>query len=643
MKQYMKLAVSALLVALLMLAPNTVAAPALIGAVPMKTVNTTNAVVSTGADKTETARVSAPTQSKEVTINEETVSKWQDEDDIIYEPKQESITVLNDSSAYVNDALSVFFKEGTSEADKLAVVKSVDGEIVGEVGFMNQYEIKIARSDINEITAMCDELMTNESVEFASCTLANEYQEENIPDDPWGNNADWSENANYKYYSSNNWWIKAIDADKAWDYDDYFSHIKIGIVDSGFDLEHEDLQCKITFPSKFYEKRNAPTYHGTHVAGIIGAEHDNGIGISGVVKDCELVCVDWQANKDQGQKWNSEVRIMTGFINAVRSGAKVINFSLGSSGTIKNGTTDRYKFVKDIEAAYTSYIFAKLLQRGYDFICCQSAGNGVDMEDGSSFAVDASNNGTFCTITKENAVRFVAGVTPQDIVDRIIIVASAVYGGYNTYYQSNFSNGGSQVSICAPGSSIYSTYYNAEDEDFNYARLSGTSMAAPIVTGIASLVWSINQNFTGPQVKHFVCDIENTKYMVKDSSDETHLPEGEIPMVNAQLAVEAAIKANSTTGKVEGEVISSADEISVEIVNDASGEVYRVLVEDGKFVAELPEGDYTIVKVSETEYNEKFSVVKGETTVLEPITLGGIDTGVSEVAGTVISIMMDNV
>ena len=640
MKKYLKLAVSVLLVTLLMLAPNTVAAPALIGAVPAETVKVTENTAPAETDKTE---VVASSNEKEVTINSETVSEWQNEDDIIYEPEQESITVLDDSSAYVNDALSVFFKDGTSEADKQAVVKSVDGEIVGDVGFMNQYEVKIARSDINEITALCDELMENDAVEFASCTLANEYTDESIPDDPWGEYYSWSDTANNRAYSYNNWWIKAIDADKAWDYEDYFSHIKIGIVDSGFDTEHEDLQGKITFPSKFFAKRNAPTYHGTHVAGIIGAEHDNGIGISGVVKDCELVCVDWQANKDQDQHWNSEVRIMTGFINAVRSGAKVINFSLGSSGTIKNGTTDRYKFVKDIEAKYASYVVAKLLQRGYDFICCQSAGNGVDMKDGSSYAVDASNNGTFCTITKENAVKFVIGVTPEDILDRIIIVASAAFGGYNTYYQSYFSNGGSQVSICAPGSSIYSTYYNAEDEDYDYARLSGTSMAAPIVTGVASLVWSVNQNFTGAQVKHFVCDIENTKYIVKDSDDETHLPEGDIPMVNAQLAVEAAIKANSTTGKVEGEIVSTADEISVEIVNDASGEVYRVLVENGKITAELPEGDYTISKVGDTEYDEKFSVVNGETTVLEPIIISGIDTGVSEVAETVISVIMDNI
>lgn len=646
MKKYIKIILSALLAVSVAVTPVYVAAPSvnnektLSEPVSENTVEKITEEKAVGKEKTVEAKTEMP-DNKTVTISENTINELQTADDKVYEPEQESITELDDSSAYINDSFSVFFKEGATEEEKQAVVDSVDGEIVGEVSFINQYEVKIQRSELEEINSVCDKVMENECVEFASCTLAGRIEENSIPDDPWGYYADWSDSANFTNRSYNNWWIKAIDADKAWDYKDKFSHIKIGIVDSGFDTGHEDLQGKFTFPSRYFERHNAPGYHGTHVAGIIAANHDNGVGISGVVDDCELVCVDWKADTEQNQYWASNLRIMTGFINAVRSGAKVINFSLGSKKII-NGTTDKYKIIKDIEGKFFSYIMAKMLQKGYDFIVCQSAGNGTELKNGESYAVDASNNGTFCTVTKENAANFVIGVKPQDILDRIIIVASAAFGGWNNYYQSSFSNGGSQVSICAPGSSIYSTYYDEEDESHDYAYLSGTSMATPIVTGVTSLVWSVNQSFTGAQVKHFVCDIENTKYMVKDSLSETHLPEGEIPMVNAQLAVEAALKANGDTGIVEGEIVALDNSMKIEIVNNETDEVYRILPEDGKFTAQLPEGEYTVKNVGDIEYDELFSVVKGETTELEAFCPVGFNTDVSAITKIITETVLDN-
>ena len=531
MKKYLKLAISALLVLTLSIAPNTVTVPA------AKTVLSSN----TGTSITE--KLTEVKDEEIVTVDSRNAEELSDENDTFYEPEKESITVVDEKTAFINDAITVFFTDEASDEEKRDVIESVGGEIVGEADFLNQYEVKIKHSELEEITSLCDELMANENVEFATCTPMTDVQPNSIPDDPWTGYPDWDDDVLNSWYRPSNWWIKAIDADKAWDYQDKMSHIKIGLVDSGFDTEHEELKGKITFPSKFFEKHNAPDDHGTHVAGIIAAERDNGIGISGIVKDCELVCVDWHAQKEQKQYWISDLRIMSGFISVVRAGAKVVNFSLGSSSTIANGTVDRFRIIKDIEAQYTSYVVAKLIQAGYEFICCQSAGNGVDMKDGSSYAVDASNNGFFCTVTQKNAVKFVIGVKPQDILDRIIIVSSAQFNGYNTYVHSSFSNGGEQVSISAPGSYIYSLDYKEDTVESDYGYKSGTSMAAPVVTGVAALVWSINPDFTSAQVKHFVCDTENTKYTVEDNTDETHLPTGSVPMVNAQLAVEAALRA----------------------------------------------------------------------------------------------------
>lgn len=555
--------------------------------------------------------------AKAVKIDANNIAQFEDKDDVFYEPEEESISTLEDSTTYINDAITVFFSDDATLLDKKKVVKALDGEIVGKVDFMNEYEIKIERSDFYEINNLCDELMENDKVEFASCSLTEKITPDYVPNDPW-NLTDWDDDALDRRSLYSNWWIKATDTDKAWDYDEYFSDIDVGIVDSGFDPTHEDLEGKIVFPNEFFEKNNAPSYHGNHVAGIIGATQDNEKGLTGIVRDGKLVCIDWQANEEQGQKWNNSARIMTGFVNAVRAGAKVVNFSLGSSGTIKNGI-DRLQIVKDTQGKFNSYYIAKMLQRGYDFICCQSAGNGVYKNDKFAYAVDASNNGTFCPITVDNAVKTVKGVTPQEIVDRIIIVAAAKFTGFNTYEQADFSNGGSQVSICAPGYDIYSTYYKGDGKDYNYcsyAYLNGTSMAAPIVTGIASLVWSVNPSFTGAQVKHFVCDEENTKYEVADSSSKLHLPTGTMRMVNAQLAVEAAIKEcenyGTVTGRLEWAKITPSKVIDFTITSKETGMVYRLMTDTaGNFNAKLPAGSYTL-DLSGKKRN--FTVTEGENT-----------------------------
>ena len=141
-------------------------------------------------------------------------------------------------------------------------------------------------------------------------------------------------------------------------------------------------------------------------------------------------------------------------------------------------------------------------------------------------------------------------------------------------------------------------------------------MAAPIVTGIASLVWSVNPSFTGAQVKHFVCDEENTKYEVADSSSRLHLPTGTMRMVNAQLAVEAAIKEcenyGTVTGHLEWAKITPNKYIDFTVTNKNTDTVYRLMTDaTGNFSAKLPAGEYTL-KLEGKKCN--FTVAEGENT-----------------------------
>ncbi len=542
-----------------------------------------------------------------------------------YIPDDESVSLLKDGSAYVNDCISVYFADSASKKEKNEVINSLSGEILGRFDEMNLYQIGVKKSSFSSLNNLCESLMQKDCVEFATVSMAENTSQQTIPDDPWDSFWSWE---GVLVNSDSRWWAKAVEADKAWDYDSYFGKIKVGIVDTGFDTEHEDLEGRISFPNKGMEKHNIPSYHGTHVAGIIGAAPNNQKGITGLVWNSELVCVDWEPDENAEQNWNTSERILAGLVYAVTSGAKAVNFSLGSSSNIPNGTTDRYQIAKDTEAKLSSYVIAKLLQKGYDFLAVQSAGNGITLKNGEFYAVDSSNNGTFCCVTPENAVSIVDGVSPQDICDRIVVVGAAMYDNFGFYEMAKFSNGGSGVSVYAPGVDIYSTYTYEDDLSIHdgYAYLNGTSMAAPIVTGIASMVWSTNPDLTGAQVKKIICAEKNTPETVKDSKYDCHLPTGEGKLVNARLSVEDALSRLEGLGTAQGKIICEDTENGIAVpyvITDLnSGEVYRGITDkDGSYIKKLPSGEYTVSYNEDgTAYTRQFTVSAGESTDVSAVT-----------------------
>lgn len=479
-------------------------------------------------------------------ITTKTADELKEKNDVIYTPSKNEITVLKDGGAYVNDVIDIFFTDDASKKEINNVIKAIDGKAVGYVETLNEYEVKIKHSSANTISNTCDELIKNDNIEYATLSTVGQYSDMTIPQDPWNGTSDteWSDDASK---TNSNWWVKAVDGDKAWDYNEYYNNINVGIVDDGFDTEHEDLKGKITFPNSYFERTNRPNYHGTHVAGIIGADANNNTGISGLCWKSSLTCVDWEP--EGNQLWMPDLRIITGFVYTVKAGAKVVNFSIGDQSPILSGRNDRSKFILDATAKLYSYVMAKLIKSGYDYLVVQSAGNGLQFSNDDTHAIDAKNNGLFSAVTQDNAVSFVDGVTPKDIYDRILIVASVQNDEQKKYTLSSFSNYGSNISICAPGSLVYSTYYKNGSDNSTYAYLSGTSMAAPVVTAIAAMVWSVNSKFTAAQVKEIVCSRENTKYdVLPNQCDDSGV---QYRMINAELSVKKALELSGYTVTID--------------------------------------------------------------------------------------------
>ncbi|MEO9512854.1 MAG: S8 family serine peptidase [Flavobacteriaceae bacterium] len=202
--------------------------------------------------------------------------------------------------------------------------------------------------------------------------------------------------------------------------------------------------------------------HGTHVAGIIAAERNNGKGVNGVAKNVELMSLRAVPN---GDEYDKDIALAIRY--AADNGAKVINCSFGKS------------FSPNAEWVYDAIKYAATK----DVLIVHAAGN-----DGSD--LDDSEKPNYPNDHKYADTEFANNV----------ITVGALTSSYGSKVVANFSNYGKQnVDVFAPGDAIYSTLPN-NDYDFQ----GGTSMAAPAVSGIAALVRSYYPQLSASQVKQII-------------------------------------------------------------------------------------------------------------------------------------------
>ncbi|MDO6605582.1 S8 family peptidase [Arenibacter palladensis] len=199
--------------------------------------------------------------------------------------------------------------------------------------------------------------------------------------------------------------------------------------------------------------------HGTHVAGIIAAKRNNGLGANGVAENVEIMSIRAVPNGDEYDK-----DIALGIRYAVDNGAKIINGSFGKA------------YSPNAEWVYEAIKYAA----ENDVLFVHAAGNsGEDLDDPNNpnFPNDQINNG-------------------PEIADNVITVG-ALTSKYGSEMVASFSNYGLiNVDVFAPGDDIYSTMPNNE-----YDFQGGTSMAAPAVAGVAALVRSFYPKLSASQVK----------------------------------------------------------------------------------------------------------------------------------------------
>ncbi len=202
--------------------------------------------------------------------------------------------------------------------------------------------------------------------------------------------------------------------------------------------------------------------HGTHVAGIIAAQRNNGKGVNGVANNVEIMSIRAVPNGDEYDK-----DIALGIRYAVDNGAKVINGSFGKS------------FSPNAQWVYDAIKYAA----DKDVLIVHAAGNeGANLDDPNepNFPNDQVNNG-------------------PEISDNVLTVG-ALAPKYGSTMIATFSNYGKiNVDVFAPGDEIYSTMPGNK-----YEYQGGTSMASPAVAGVAALIRSQYPKLTAAQVKHII-------------------------------------------------------------------------------------------------------------------------------------------
>lgn len=266
-----------------------------------------------------------------------------------------------------------------------------------------------------------------------------------------------------------------IDAELAWDIETGSPDVWVAVIDTGVDRDHPDLDANVVPGMDFISGGDGlggetpgdgvdnngdgvpdqNVGHGTHVAGIIAAEANNGIGALGIAYNVTILPLRiFPTNGDTGATFSAIIDAVDYATNV--SEVKVISMSIGTT--------------------YQS----SLLQNAIDGAWAR----------GKVLIAAAANSNT--------------DLPYYPAAHNHVVAVAAINKSGN---KASFSNYGGWVDISAYGTGIYATYF-----DDSYAFLSGTSMATPLVSGCAALLFSANTDLTNEQCVQILTMYTNDVY-----------------------------------------------------------------------------------------------------------------------------------
>ena len=260
------------------------------------------------------------------------------------------------------------------------------------------------------------------------------------------------------------WALDSIKAEQAWKIAKANRSVTVAVLDAGCMVNHEDLKANIVDPYNAADGttnvapiRNDDYEHGTHVAGIVSGVTNNETGISGVSYNAKLMPV--RVTDDEGQADTATLLKAFEYVMGKRSSqnVRVINLSMSMVGSVDSDDG----LLKKIDQAYAKGIVT---------------------------VVAAGNSGSSARVPYDSY--------PGDYQKSVSVINLQQSGtGVSRSSTSNYNRPGTYCKkISAPGSNMCSTVPSSGSG--TYAMSSGTSMAAPVVSGVLALMFAANPSLS---------------------------------------------------------------------------------------------------------------------------------------------------
>ena len=330
-----------------------------------------------------------------------------------------------------------------------------------------------------------------------------------------------------------------MDVAEAWEKTKGSKEVIVAVLDTGVDYNHDDLKENMwngseyhgydfagdndgnnddnPMPDKPYDEKGH--YHGTHVAGTIGAVSNNNVGIAGVAQDVSIMAL--KVFRPNGYGYTNDILEALDYVaQKVDEGENIvaINASYGGGGGSQDDATN--KAIK------------KLGEKGVVF--CAAAGN-----DGENI----DNNPSYpASYDADNIISIAA--TDQD--DKL----------------ASFSNYGKEsVDVAAPGTNILSTY-----PENKYAYLQGTSMATPNVVGSIALLSAYHPDASVAEKKSMIMDNVD----VKSALNSKMVSNGRVNVDKALGEKEEPVKNKAPKANDDSETTSYQTTVEVAVLSNDS-------------------------------------------------------------------------